>query len=341
MKSILLASVASVAFAGVAAAEVTFSGSASLGWNNFDNTSTDDNFGFYHDLSVDVGFSQELDNGLTVAASIGLGDLAAGSLEEAYELSLTSETAGLYVGDTATAAEAKFSTPDGMDLAFNANDDLPGDEYIRGEVTLSGFDVAVSMPVAVGGMHATEFDEDFIQLAVGGTFGSANVGLAYQGAGYTGDDMIGLSAGTSLGGADLDLAYISSGAANSIGLGVSYPAGPVTLGAYYAMNDDGTTQTDAWGISADYASGPVSVSASFDSSEDWSLEGSYDVGNGVMVYAGVVTAGDDYYVGGTYDLGGGASLLVSHAVDDDNSSGDEVGANDYQVGTTVEVSFSF
>ena len=53
---------------------------------------------------------------------------------------------------------------------------------------------------------------------------------------------------------------------------------------------------------------------------------------------------DDYYVGGQYDLGSGASLLVSYAVDDDGDEADgddDIGAQGYQVGTTVELSFEF
>lgn len=124
MKSILLASASIVAFAGAAAAEITFSGSAELGYNDTDIDDAivdDDHVGFYGDLDLTIGFSQELDNGLTASASIDLEDLAGGqdSGEEnggvlggvdgetviEYELSLTSETAGLYYGDTSFAAE--------------------------------------------------------------------------------------------------------------------------------------------------------------------------------------------------------------------------------------------
>jgi len=70
MKSILLASASIVAFtiAGAAAADVDFTGSATLGFNDDDDDVADDHDGFYFDANVAVILSQELDNGITVTA---------------------------------------------------------------------------------------------------------------------------------------------------------------------------------------------------------------------------------------------------------------------------------
>ncbi|WP_377509493.1 hypothetical protein [Octadecabacter sp. R77987] len=124
----------------------------------------------------------------------------------------------------------------------------------------------------------------------------------------------------------------------------------MTLGAYF-VSEGGALVADGYGISAEYADGPIAVSVNYEvlddglaantTAEDWSIEGSYDVGNGLTVLAGVADAGEDFYVAGSYDLGGGATLLVSYADDQDTDSGDEVGDPEYQVGTTVEVSFEF
>ena len=76
MKSILLASASIFAFVGAAAAEVTFAGSATLGYNDTDNLAEDgvgetgdDEIGFYWDANVAVTLSQELDNGVTASAT--------------------------------------------------------------------------------------------------------------------------------------------------------------------------------------------------------------------------------------------------------------------------------
>ncbi|HKL68991.1 MAG TPA: porin, partial [Salibaculum sp.] len=75
MKSILLASASVFAFAGAAAAEVSFSGDAELGYNDDDAplSSADNNDGFYWEGNLYAAFSQDLDNGLTAGADIEFG----------------------------------------------------------------------------------------------------------------------------------------------------------------------------------------------------------------------------------------------------------------------------
>ncbi|WP_296419563.1 porin [Pseudooctadecabacter sp.] len=356
MKRILLSSAAIVAFAGAAAAEghtgVTFSGSADLGFNDTDIDSDGDDSvaGFYSDLEVTIGFAAELDNGLTAAASIDFEDLASGTADGAdYELSLTSENAGLYYGDTNFAAQNVWVAAGPM-----ANDDFSeadGEEALRGEVTFGGVEAQVSYVLADADGNRGTDDLDQLSVGVSGDFGNFNVVMAYQEAAsddfnaangdFNNDEVFGISVGTSFGGADVRLAYAESEGDDSIGVSVSYPFGPVTVDAGYATNSD---QDDDWDLAVSYEDGPIAVTVSTDEESDWGIEGSYDVGSGLTVYAGVVDAGEDYYVGGEYDLGSGASLQVSFAEDGDGDEADgddDIGANDYQVGTTVELSFEF
>ncbi len=102
------------------------------------------------------------------------------------------------------------------------------------------------------------------------------------------------------------------------------------------------------GVNVAYASGPLAVALDWQDdqgTEKLGLTGSYDMGNGMKIFAGVLDDGgngEDAYVGVTYDLGGGASALVSYADNGDmDDDGDEIGPNDYKEGLTVEVSFSF
>lgn len=397
MKSILLASASIVAFAGAAAAEVTFSGSAELGYNdtdsrNFGATPDDDDdtgsdAGFFWSANVAVTMSQALDNGLTAAAtfnfdvaddSTGLGLESGG-----YVLSLTSESAGLYFGETAFAAQTYWSGVSGMENdGFSEAD---GETVIRAEVTYGGVTGGVSYIVDTNGSFDPDLRDDIppndereytgtgdlVQLSVGATaeVGNFTVGMAYQegiDAAYlvpqiqadgtvanvfndngdiSNDEIFGLFAKTTFGGADLHLAYASNQTAgeDSIGIAAKYPVGPVTLGAYYVMQDNG--DGNAYGISADYASGPITVGVNYEDTdngeEDWSVEGSYDVGNGIMVYAGVADAGEDYYAAGTIAMGEGASLLVSYAEDGDGDADDDIGTNEYKAGATVAVTFEF
>ena len=72
MKSILLSSAAVFAFAGAAAAEVTLSGEAELGYNTSPRAgfAEDEYEGFYTDLSVELTLSQTLDTPGPLARSV-------------------------------------------------------------------------------------------------------------------------------------------------------------------------------------------------------------------------------------------------------------------------------
>ncbi len=72
MKSILLTTTALVAFAGAAVADghtgVSFGGDAALGYND----TTGDYDGFYWDSTLNVGYAQDLDNGVTAGVKFNI-----------------------------------------------------------------------------------------------------------------------------------------------------------------------------------------------------------------------------------------------------------------------------
>ncbi|KJZ19290.1 porin [Loktanella sp. S4079] len=363
MKSILLTSTAIVAFAGAAAAEVSFSGDATLGYNS--RVAEED--GFYWDADVAVKLSQELDNGLTAAASFNFEAADADNGQELaatdFVLSLTSETAGLYYGDTAFAAQTLWKSAGDMEAdGFSEND---GETVLRGEAAYNGIDAAVSYTIAdaANNFPADDSHVDQLSVAAAGDFGQFSVVAAYQdesdaafgavanteNGDYNPNELFGLSVGASFSGADITVAYAEDLTADesSLGVQVAYPFGPVTATVYYVAEDDATDE-DNYGVTLAYSAGAIAVKGDYDydqGTDKWGIEGSYDVGNGFTVFAGVLNEDEsddaDYYVAGTYDLGGGASVLVSFAEDKSNDQGDEVGANEYKEGATVEVNFSF
>jgi len=387
MKSILLTTTAIVAFAGVAAADsnvnVTFGGDATIGYNddNDDDNATiiGDNDGFYWEADLDVGLSSELDNGLTAGASFefDIVDETNGqaTMSDGWTLYLKSDTAGLYWGDTSFAAESLWSGAG--DMEADGFSEADGENVLRGEISIAGIDAAVSYALSDADGNATDsgaFTEEVDQLSVAasGTFGMVTIGAAYQEEsiataadaydpdGANGDfnlnEIFGISAGVAVGGADITVAYASdeTDGNNSTGIQVSYPFGPITGTVYYVSEDDGSDE-DNYGVTVAYADGPIAVTLDYDYDQGVNkvgIDGSYDVGNGLTVLAGMYDESDsafgandgtDFYVAGSYDLGGGASLLVSYADAEvaGNIADDEVGGPDYQVGTTVEVSFKF
>jgi len=368
MKSILLATTASFAFAGAAVAQetgVNFSGSATLGYNDNEDSAEDNNFGFYLDGSIDITGSTELDNGLTAGFSTGF-DIVTGedgdedgiiddmSLEASgYEVFVEGGGAGLYFGATDPAAEVNFSAVSGTEAGFLDQDGFLDDDgseifddgaILRGEYATDMYAVALSY-----GVDFQNPEEPLVglQLSASADVGPVTVALGYQqeDTDYGLGEVIGVSFGGTFAGADVKLSYVDEdGVETSTGVEVSYAISDmITVGGYYTQND---SAGDFFGISADYTSGPISVSFAYDDEDGddtTALEGSYDVGNGIMAYAGYITSddGDRFYIAGTYDLGGGAELLVSYAEDDDDADEDEIGANEYQAGTTIEVSFEF
>lgn len=390
MKKILLSSAAIVAFAGAAAAEVTFSGDAELGYNDdFEN-------GVYWDLGLTLGLSQELNNGWTVSGSLDIdiddddddGDLAidpsTGLVQErgtAYSLgdidasdfvlTLSNDMFAISAGDVDTAY-ASFSGVSALyDNAFFAPNDEAADyaDSAAGILVTADygmFDAAVSYVVydqdagETGVGNLTNGDLDSLQLTLGAELGMIDLGLFYDDGVAGGlDEMTVVNLGTTLGGAELDLSVMDYMSETGYGIGVSYPVGAVTLGAYYADYDT----FDAYGISADYVDGPLTLSAYFekdmDDSDEYGIGGTYDFGMGLVVTAGYIDGDDDgvsgfgddddfaSYIVAEYDLGGGASFLASYA--DANSvaaeSTDDIdtvtGGYELYSGGTLALSFSF
>ena len=371
MKNILLTTTALVAFAGAAAAgghtSLTLSGGATLGYNN------DIEDGFFWNTDIDISGSATLDNGITATASLGLevieDELGNADVDsESYVLTIGNDMATLSFGDLDPVAEDNFSDVDGgttggffdQDVHFIA---AGFDAMLVGEANLGGVTAMISYGVDTsnGDLVAGVDTVDAMQVYVSGTFGMFDVQGAYQGAVGTAvtTTVMGVAASTSFAGADVSLSYMDDETSTSMGVGVSYPLGAVTVGGYYSVNNSDTVpgnDQNNYGVSADYADGPFAVSAFYDvtgvvvgdEGTEFGVEGSYEVMSGMTVLAGYIVttpAGGvetaATYVAGTYDLGGGAEILVSYAEDEANAINDEIGDPEYNHGTTVQVSFSF
>jgi hypothetical protein len=366
MKRILLTSTALVAFAGAAAAEghtsISHALSATLGYNDTVNAFDDNEFGFYWEGNLKTTATATLDNGLTAGAyfefTVGEdngsanddGGIAISSSD--FVVSLTSETAGLYFGDTGLAADKHWKSAGDMEAdGFATGHDSAA---LRGDFSMSGVNASISYLY-----DDANASVEAGQLGLDGSFGAISFALAYQEAStyvdtsgdYNGDEITAVSVTGAFAGADITVAYADNATADktSTGIKVAYPFGPVTATAYYVSEDTGAGAVDDnYGVNVAYASGPIGVTLDYQNDQGTTktaLDGSYDVGSGVKVLAGYYnqdSAGyeDEYYVGATYDLGGGASILASYAVGATNAD-DEIGAPDYQEGLTIEASFSF
>jgi outer membrane protein OmpU len=300
-----------------------------------------------------------------------------------FVLSLEAENGAIFFGDTGTAAEKYWKSAGDMeaDGVTTGHDSMA----IRGDVSFGTVQASVGYLIndafddddAAGVSADINGDEDaLVQLSFGAAidFDAFFATVAYQeetdyfdGDGdFSGSEIFGISGGGTFAGATVTVAYAENTTADSTstGIQVAYPFGPVTATAYFVAEEgsDLPDEDPNYGLTVAYSDGPIAVSLDYDNDQDAGddvvgatgatkigIDGSYDVGNGLSLFAGYYTQSnqdgsvdyeDEFYVAGQYDLGGGASILVSYAEGEDNED-DEIGANDYQEGTTVELSFSF
>ena len=394
MKSILLASVAMVGFAGIAVAQdsettdgVSFSGTATFGYNDTDYDGDpvldedgevveandgDDNVGFYWESDLELDLTRTLDNGLRAGVGFSIdvadddvGDGQGGALSSSgFVLFLESDEAGIYFGDTSFAAERYWKDADVDEMAADGFSEQDGETVLRGDlIDYGGVNASLSYVVADTEGERPAGDVDQLSLGASFEWGGYTFGVAYQEESdaanqksdlgeepavdgeysayddFNTDEIFGIGLLANIVGFDGGIAYANNMTAGhtSLGILVNYPIGPFGARAYYVMED-------GWGLGFTYENAPVSLEAIYKETSgevDSALEGTYDAGNGFMVWAGLVSGGDDYYVAGTQDLGGGAQLLVSYGVDDDSSEEDEIGNPEIQEGATVEVTLAF
>ena len=349
--------------AGVAAAEVTFSGTANFGYNDTDHASGASVGAAFSDMDLNIAFSKELNNGYTAAASVELdyADANQGNDISASDalISLTNADSGIHYGDTTHGAENAWSAVGSMDNdAFRVAD---GEMVTRADMTFGGAKIGISLgddtnytvTAASGSTPAVMGNEkDYISLGISGTAGAFSYALAHQNENtlwLDNDDnsaasqqaTTGVRVSTTLGGATVALGHANNDAGGSTGVEVSYPMGAFTTTASYVAEGAAGAE-DNWDVKVAYAAGAVGVTVATDEIDDWNVDVSYDMGNGMNLFVGADDGGEDTYAGVSYDLGGGASLLASYANDNDNDdTDDEVGAKDYKEGMTFQLSFAF
>jgi hypothetical protein len=353
MKRILLTSTALVAFAGAAAADVSFSGSAEFSYNDSND--------FASTVSLTAAGSTALDNGYTASVSLtaesvdgAAAGLAAGDITVANDSSsityhVAADGAGAaYLGDVVGGSGGLagiFQDPDAAGL---------NDAQISGSATVAGATIAASLHAGNAYEIGVSTDLDGTAIAVGyagGDFGAMISGAAstvdYTLA-FASNDTFGIAVSTTAGGADLSLS-MAEGSVWEIG--ASMPLGAATVGLTLDNTQAWEVSLDtamdaialgftfdnnsAWTMTAGYTAGDVSVDFETNNNSAWSIDATYDLGNGITAGAGTTSASANY-VEVDYDLGGGANLSLDYATAADINPAEEIAA-----GTTLSVSFSF
>jgi len=304
MKKILLATTLLSMSAGYAAADITWTGSATAGiaQNGTDEGGEadpnaygkgDDEFLSYSSATLAVAFSGATDGGLTFGAAL---DLTAGVSYALADDDGFDTNGGAFGSPSVFIAgsfgKITFSTDniDGFDGDELSVADDPATPLIDESVGLDGeYDVQYDDtfgPVAVGVLA----DMDTGLMAVSGAFSTGALALA---ANYAQqdviDDIYNVSATYTLG---MIAITASTDDQSDASLGVAYAGtNGISAGATYNTNTGGDDAS--FDIEAGYTANALSVSASVDNvsganggDATWTVEASYDLGGGLTIEAG-------------------------------------------------------
>ncbi|MBV7408828.1 porin [Maritimibacter sp. DP1N21-5] len=275
MKKILLASTMLVGTAGVAAADVSFTGAAWTGLSYNVTTST-----LYPEISAlfTAGMMTTTDGGLEVGASVTT--LAAGAVmqKDPGDAQFGTNDWPLTSGVVLGASVYMSGSWGRLDIAYDTNADdntgpaTPGfvathpgvsaDPDITATYTNTwgNFDLAVYGVLVPVGSAATTMG-DFGAMGTY-NFGDYAVWVAYD---YDRSD--------------------APGQPHTISAGAEASISGFTGAAEVAYNF-GNPAPFSWAVSAGYETGPYSVEAFFNSDREYGVEAAYDLGGGVAIEAG-------------------------------------------------------
>jgi hypothetical protein len=324
MKHVLFTTTALVALSGAAMADVTWSGSASLGYNDGHLGGLSD--GINSDIDLDVTLSNSGGYSATVSANI---DNAASddgySLIIGEDIDITTPVASIHYGEVQEAANSAYSDVDNM--AGIGSDEFTGDSD-------TDINAAILITASAGGMTVAYSDDATMAGGDSSSFGiSGDVGGVSFGIGSKGDDW-GISAsGTAMGGT----ISIASGEVDGdaeTGVSVTFPLADVALTV-------SATDGDNWGASISTTVQGATISAGTDDSEDNQFSLSTDIAGGFNLAVDFDTS-DGSAVGLSYSLSDSATLSVSY-FEDLPGVADEDDADDgpQTSGTEAKLAFTF
>jgi len=282
MKKVLLATTALVLSAGIASAEISFSGSAAAGIGR-DAASAlqgydDGEFHVYNSGTIDIAASTETANGLTIGVSTSV----------SFGNSFAFDDGGFESNDGTIGAPTLTLSGSGVTLTFadDGVDHLYSDDY-AGDVGLAYSSDALSAALVYDldndGVHGTEWSANGSFTASGATVSVAldsndayNLGVAYT-----------------AGAVSASVATDNDGTVtvNTVTLGYSAEG----MSASVEINDD-----DTWSVEGGYSANGMGITVSTDDASAWSATASYDLG-GASLDAGI-TSTDIAYAGVSFSF---------------------------------------
>ena len=294
-----------VALSGAAMADVTWSGSASLGYNDGTGVMAE---GINTDIDLDVTMSNAGGYSASISAAMEGGGAITGE-----DIAITTPVVSIHYGEVVEAANSAYSDTDGLT-------GLGSDEF-------TGSGAAVLISASTGGM-SVGFSDDATVDGSGSSFGiSGDLGGVSFGIGSKGDDW-GISASGSAMGGSISVASEEVDDASATGVSLTMPLGDMSLTV-------SATDGDFWGASVSTALAGATISAGTDSNDDTQFGLSTTIAGGFGLAADFDTDnGTELAL--TYALSDSATLSVSY-----NEDLDEDDDDDYEPGTEAKLAFTF
>ena len=273
MKKVLLATSALFLTAGVASAEITFSGTAGAGVVSTADMDTR----VWSGIDINLAASATTDGGVTVSIA---DDIGGGELIDWDDDYAIDAQGGAISGTPAVTVKSGALT-----VVFNNNDiDHLDSDATKGDIHINTTMGGLTLDVVADIDQSSGTDMSY---KLGYSAGDLTVGYSAQ------DDSSKLSASYKVGDMSVGVSSDDNGAGVTTNeASVSYTAGNLTLSA--AADDQ-----DGWDVDVAYSVGAISVAYGTDESEEWDLNASYDLGGGVAAKASL-TSGDFMAAGLTF-----------------------------------------
>lgn len=332
--------------AGHSSGNFGISGSTDVGYND------DIEGGVFQETNIDIKASKDTGSGFTIGGHARLNlDWREGGAEDdsgVDEVEFKSIYVDTPVGklefadsyDGTGASDRWYADRDGMTEDMSNGDGHAG-------VMWSGDAGQFEYAIDLGNLSDNSdvaYNGDHYTIGLGGSFGAAKVGFGFENNSHEGAGTVyGVSADFSAGIANIGASYIASDVwDSSIGLAASAEVVPgLTVGAYYAVNSAaaGGTDQDNYGVTLDYAMGGFGLAIDYntgDQGDELEIDASYDMGNGVVLYAGNSdAAGEGYYVGTEIAVADGIKATIAYA------EADEIGGPEFKDGTSAFLTLTY
>ena len=269
MKKVLLTTTALVMTAGVAAADVSFGGTAGIAFidDNGASDATRDGMFVESYYDFDVKLSAEASNGLTMSAGFDMGGGAKVDYDDDDEL----EVQGKSIGDADVAVTYSGWTltvdQEGIDNLF---DDTQADDDLMIAGSIGGLSVSVT----------TDIEESHNSYKLKYSLGDVALTLTGTNDDDAGGDASGISVSYPMGALTLaaSISDESNDAEDDTEISVAYAMDALTVKYTSITPGSAGSMGDEWDVKLSYSAGAMSASINLDEADATTMIAEYDLG---------------------------------------------------------------